>query len=83
MSLLYLLGGRQRKRLLNSEDESRLYGEALTLRVDTVVGTANLEVQYKSPPEVCAGEGSSHVFKSATLLGNRFYTCTSTDSIDL
>jgi hypothetical protein len=79
MSLLYLLGGRQRKRLLKSEDESRLYGEALILRVDTVVGTANLEVQYKSPPEVCAGEGSSHVFKSATLLGNRFYTCTSTE----
>jgi hypothetical protein len=79
MSLLYLLGGRQRKRIFQKEDESRLYEAALILRADTVAGTADLVLEYKSPPEACAGEDSSHVFKSATLLGNRFYTCTSTE----
>ena len=72
MSLLYLLGGRQRKRIFQKEDESRLYEAALILRADTVAGTADLVLEYKSPPEACAGEDSSHVFKSATLLGNRF-----------
>ena len=81
MSLLYLLGGRQRKLLFTDEDESRLYEAALILRLDTETGTAALEVEYKSPPEAHASEESSHVFKSATLVGNTFYTCTSTEAL--
>ncbi len=79
MSLLYLLGGRQRSLLFKNEDEFRLYEAALILRLDTVSGIANLEMEYKSPPEVRACEESSHVFKSATLAGNKLYTCTSTE----
>jgi len=79
MSLLYLLGGRQRTLLFKHEDEFRLYEAALILRLDTVAGIANLEVEYKSPPEARACEESSHIFKSATLVGNKFYTCTSTE----
>src|SRR4029077_20121996 len=79
MSLLYLLGGRQRRRMFKNEDEFRLYEAALILRLDTVAERTNLEVEYKSPPEARANEKSTHVFKSATLVGNKFYTCTSTE----
>lgn len=79
MSLLYLLGGRQRKLLFKNEDESHLYEAALILLLDTVAGTTILQMEYKSPSEARASEDSSHVFKSATLVGNIFYTCTSTE----
>ncbi|MFZ0815684.1 MAG: hypothetical protein WAM78_09200 [Candidatus Sulfotelmatobacter sp.] len=79
MSFLYLLGGRQRKLLFKNEDEQRLYEAALILRLDTSAQTVTVEVEYKSPPEACASDESSHVFKSATLVGNKLYTCTSTE----
>jgi hypothetical protein len=65
--------------MFKNEDEFRLYEAALILRLDTVAERTKLEVEYKSPPEARANEKSSHVFKSATLVGNKFYTCTSTE----
>jgi hypothetical protein len=79
MSSLYLLGGRQRKLLFKDEVEQRLYEAALILRLDTSLGTARLEVEYKGTPEVVASDESSHLFKSGTLVGNKLYTCTSTE----
>jgi hypothetical protein len=79
MSLLYLLGGRQRKLLFKHEEEQRLYEAAIILLLDTSAGTAKVEVEYKTPPEARASDGSSHSFKSATLIGNTLYACTSTE----
>jgi hypothetical protein len=79
MSFLYLLGGRQRKSLFKHEEEQRLYETALILRLNTSDGTISSEVEYKSPPQARASEESSNVFKSATLVGNTLYTCTSTE----
>ena len=79
MSFLYLLGGRQRKLLFKKEEEQHLYETALILRLDTVVDAVSVELEYKSPPEARASDDSSNVFKSATLVGNRLYTCTSTE----
>jgi hypothetical protein len=79
MSVLYLTGGRQRKLLFKHEKEQRLYEAALILSLDTATGIARLEVEYKTPPEARASEESSNVFKAATLVGNKFYTCTSTE----
>ena len=79
MSLLYVLGGRQRKLLFKSEDESRLYEAGLILRLDTEAEAAKVEVEYQSPRDVRASDESSHTFKVATLAGNRLYTCTSTE----
>src|SRR5260370_42133679 len=79
MSLLYLLGGRQRRLLFKNEEEQRLYEAALILLLDTSAGTAGVELEYKTPPEARASDESSHSFKSATLVGNKFYTCTSTE----
>ncbi len=83
MSLLYLLGGRQRKLLFKSEDEQRLYEAAIILRVDTSAGIASVELEYKTPPVARASDESSHCFKSATLVGNKFYTYTSTEVLIL
>src|SRR5258708_20187970 len=79
MSLLYLHGGRQRKLLFKNEEEQRLYEAALILLLDTSAGTARVELEYKTPPEARASDESSHSFKSATLVRNKFYTCTSTE----
>lgn len=79
MSFLYLLGGRQRKQLFKLEEEQRLYEAALILRLDTATETVATEMEYVTPPEARASAESSNVFKSATLIGNKFYTCTSTE----
>jgi len=79
MSSLYLTGGRQRKLLFKNEEEQRLYEAALILRLETARETSELKVEYKSPPEARASEETSNVFKSSTIVGNRFYTCTSTE----
>ena len=66
MSLLYLLGGRQRKLLFKAEKEQHLYEAALILRLDTSAAIATVEVEYKSPPEARASDESSHIFKSVS-----------------
>ncbi|HXM66186.1 MAG TPA: hypothetical protein VN911_05600 [Candidatus Acidoferrum sp.] len=79
MSHLYLLGGRQRKLLFKDEEEQRLYEAAIILLLDTSTGSAKVELEYKTPPEARASEESSIAFKTASLIGNKLYTCTSTE----
>jgi hypothetical protein len=79
MRSLYLTGGRQRKLLFKNEEEQRLYEAALILRLDPTSDASELKVEYKSPPEARASEETSDVFKSSTIVGSRFYTCTSTE----
>ena len=79
MSSLYLTGGRQRKLLFKNEEEQRLYEAALILRLDPTSDASELKVEYKSPPEARASEETSNVFKTSTIVENRFYTCTSTE----
>jgi hypothetical protein len=79
MAGLYLLGGRQRKLLLKSEQEWNLYESALILHLDTETGKVRTCVEYKSPASARANDHSSVVFKSGTLIGNTLYACTSTE----
>src|SRR6202050_4120052 len=79
MAGLYLLGGRQRKLLLKSEQEWNLYESALILHLDTGTGKVRTCVEYKSPASARASDHSSVVFKSGTLIGNTLYACTSTE----
>jgi hypothetical protein len=79
MAGLYLLGGRQRKLLLTSEQEWNLYESALILHLDTETGKVRTCVEYKSPASARANENSSVVFKSGTLIGDTLYACTSTE----
>lgn len=79
MNPLYLLGGRQRKLLFKHEEEQRLYEAAIILRLDPSTGTAKVELEYKTPREARATEESSITFKTASLVGNKLYTCSSTE----
>lgn len=79
MASLYVLGARQRKSLMKHEEEWNLYDAALILEVDPETGRAVTRVEYKSPEEARASQNSSVVFKSATLVGNTLYACTSTE----
>jgi len=79
VSRLYLLGGRQRKRLLKSEEEQRLYDTALILEVDAESGTTRVCMEYQSPAEVRASAESSVLFKAGALVENKLYTCTSAE----
>src|SRR5262249_12030981 len=36
-------------------------------------------LEYISPPEVCPPDFPAVLFKSSTIAGNKFYTCTSTE----
>jgi len=79
MSLLYVLGGKQRTLLLKHEEEWNLYDSALILELNTESGAVRTCVEYKTPSEARAHEHSSSVFKSGTLVGDILYTCTNTE----
>jgi hypothetical protein len=80
MRTLYVTGGRQRVRLLKTEEEWNLYDKALILRVEAEMDRCDVCVDYQSPPDVCTADGTpSFLFKTGTLRGNIFYACTSTE----
>jgi hypothetical protein len=76
---LYAAGGRQRTRLIQTEDEWNLYERALILQVNVADGTASVCVEYQSPPEVCPSEKPSFLFKTAALHEGVLYVCSSTE----
>jgi hypothetical protein len=79
MSLLYVLGARQRNLLFRQEEEWNLYEAALILEIDTESGEARTCVEYRTPSEARAHELSSSIFKSGTLVGDTLYACTNTE----
>ncbi|HEX3320639.1 MAG TPA: hypothetical protein VHR84_08045 [Terriglobales bacterium] len=81
MAILYILGARQRKLIFKHEQEQNLYEAALILEVDTETRQVRTCVEYKSPLEACSGPNASMVFKSATMVGDILYSCTSTEVI--
>jgi hypothetical protein len=81
MSSLYVLGARQRKLLFKHEEEQNLYEAALILEVNPETRDVKTCVEYKSPLQACSGPNASMVFKSATIVGNTLYCCTSTEVI--
>jgi len=78
-SALYVLGARQRKALLKREEEWHLYESALIVEIDPATGAVETKVEYKTPAEARADDHSSNMFKAGTLVGNKLYTCTSTE----
>jgi hypothetical protein len=79
MAKLYVLGAKKPRLLLKQQVEWNLYEAALILQIDTESGAVRCCVEYESPPEARAGENSSIVFKSGTLIGDTLYACTSTE----
>jgi hypothetical protein len=79
MARVYLLGGRQKKLMMMSEDEWNLYEAALILELNTETGEVKTCLEYKTPEEARSTDKASHVFKAGTLRDNILYTCTSTE----
>lgn len=76
---LYLLGGRQKSRLLRPVAAERRFETGIILRLDTEAGTTENLVCYRSPAEAKAHQESSNLFASGTISGNRLYACTYTE----
>ena len=80
MSSLYILGGRQRKALMQSPTKEWLWYEAaLILEVDVESGQVQTRVEYETPTHSRSGEKSSINFHCGTLVGDLLYTCTMTE----
>ena len=80
MAKLYILGGRQRRPgLRETKQEWHWYEAALILEVDTLSGIVRTCVEYETPREARASDKSSINFHCGARLGNRLYTCTTTE----
>ena len=75
----YVTAARQKTRLFKDADEWTQYDSGLILRADDRRGDIEPCLQYVTPPEVRAGEEASVVFKAGARVGDRLYTCTSTE----
>jgi hypothetical protein len=79
MNRLYVSGGRQRNTVFRKLEEWQSSEQALLIELDPAKNQSTACVEYVSPPEVCADELPAILFKSASLQGNKLYTCTSTE----
>lgn len=72
------VGGRQRPNALDVP-EWHSTGLASICLGDLADGTWRTLLEYESPPEVCADDRPSILFKAATLCGDHLYVCTQTE----
>jgi hypothetical protein len=79
MNRLYISGGRQRRTVFRKLEEWQSSQQALLIELDPSTNKSCARIEYVSPPEVCADELPAILFKSASLQGNKLYTCTSTE----
>jgi hypothetical protein len=80
MEKLYVLGGKQRKALIKDPSkEWHWYEIALILEVEPASGKVKTCVEYTTPAEARASDVASINFHSGTLIGDRLYTCTTTE----
>jgi hypothetical protein len=76
---LFVLGGRQRKRILKKDEEWTLYEKAVILEVDPCSAVGRICAEYETPLNARAEAASSILFKAGSLEGNKLYACTSTE----
>jgi hypothetical protein len=79
MNNFYVAGGRLRSTVFRKLEEWQSCEQALVIELDPANNQSRACVEYVSPPEVCPDELPAILFKSATLRGNKLYTCTSTE----
>ena len=79
MNSFYVSGGRLRRTVFRKLEEWQSCEQALLIELDPVKNQFRACVEYVSPPEVCPDVLPAVLFKSATLRGNKLYTCTSTE----
>ncbi len=83
MTRLLVLGARQRPPRLRKHAEWSLFDEARIVLLDTDRGAAEVVFRYTSPPERCAPELPSQVFKAGSWSDGRLLLCTQTEVLEL
>jgi hypothetical protein len=76
---LYVLGGRQRKRVLKQDEEWTLYDKAIVLEVHAASGSGRICLEHDTPAVARSHDESSVLFKAGTIQGETLYACTSTE----
>lgn len=79
MSEIYVIGGELRRSVFRKLAEWQSSKKGVILQVDSEKKTSRTCVEYVSPAEVCAADLPAILFKSAFLLNNKLFTCTSTE----
>jgi hypothetical protein len=79
MNSFYVTGGRLRRTVFRKLEEWESCDQAVLVELDPAKNQSRPCVQYVSPADVCPDQLPAVLFKSATLLGNTLYTCTSTE----
>jgi hypothetical protein len=79
MDSFYVAGGRLRNTIFLKLEEWQSCEQALVIELNPAKNQSRVCVEYVSPPEVRPDELPAILFKSATLQGNKLYTCTSTE----
>lgn len=73
---IWVVGGEQRG-VPHFTREWKLYKKALVAKV--AEGRAERVLEYETPPQHCADDSPSIVFKAASIQGGRAYLCTQTE----
>jgi hypothetical protein len=76
---ILLIGGKLRSTIFRRLEEWQSCEKALIVELDPLAKGSRCCIEYVSPPQVCPPELPGTLFKSATIKGNRLYTCTSTE----
>jgi hypothetical protein len=79
MSEIYVTGGELRQSVFRKVPEWQSCKKGMILRLDLETKKSDRCVEYVSPPEVCAEGTAGGLFKSASVVGNKLYACTSTE----
>src|SRR5256885_1330860 len=79
MREIYVVGGELRQSVFRKLEEWQSCKKGVIVEIDTKNKTSRRRVEYVSPPEVCPKDSPGVQFKSASLVGDKLYTCTSTE----
>jgi hypothetical protein len=79
MNDIYVIGGETRRSTFRKLSEWQSSQKGVIVRLYPENKSSEVCVDYVSPPAVCAPEKPAILFKSASLVGNRLYACTSTE----
>jgi hypothetical protein len=76
LEAIFVVGGEQRG-VPHWTREWKLYKKAAVMKI--AAGRAERVLDYESPPQHCADDTPSIVFKAASIQGDRAYLCTQTE----
>lgn len=79
MKEIYVIGGELRRSTFRKLEEWQSSQKGVIVQLNLQDRTSRLCVEYVSPAEACTAALPAVLFKSASLVGDELYTCTSTE----